>query len=181
MSKLDFQTWLYLFVTGATIKKEKKYTIEEAKHNVVYIFDSYDDFIDYFKKYLNEDEINQYIIDKAIYTTSKRGAIVALKGLCDHIITKTNTNRKLKSNIRELSEEEIKAIHQKGKLTPLEIVEKWESFDICAPGDAIGSVAVRCSYFNNCHECLMQYAFSQSEEYEPIDFKLCNSISDKTK
>ena len=51
MSKLDFQTWLYLFVTGATIKKEKKYTIEEAKHNVVYIFDSYDDFIDYFKKY----------------------------------------------------------------------------------------------------------------------------------
>ena len=87
----------------------------------------------------------------------------------------------MKSNIRELSEEEIKAIHQKGKLTPLEIVENWESFDICAPGDAIGSVAVRCSYFNNCHECLMQYAFSQSEEYEPIDFKLCNSISDKTK
>lgn len=92
MNKLDFQTWLYLFVTGATIKKEKKYTIEEAKHNVVYIFDSYDDFIDYFKKYLNEDEINQYIIDKAIYTTSKRGAIVALKGLCDHIITKTKEN-----------------------------------------------------------------------------------------
>ncbi len=82
-----------MFVTGATIKKEKKYTIEEAKHNVVYIFDSYDDFIDYFKKYLNEDEINQYIIDKAIYTTSKRGAIVALKGLCDHIITKTKRNK----------------------------------------------------------------------------------------
>lgn len=93
MSKLDFKTWLYLFITGATIKKEKKYAIEEAKHNVVYIFDSYDDFIDYFKKYLNEDEINKSIINKAIYTTSKRGAIVALKGLCDHIITKTKRNK----------------------------------------------------------------------------------------
>lgn len=178
MNKLDFETRLFLFFTGATIKKEKKYTIEEAKHNVVYIFDSYDDFIDYFKKYLNEDEINQYIIDKAIYTTSKRGAIVALKGLCDHIITKTN--RELKSNIRELSEEEINNIHSKGKLTPLEIVKKWELFDICAPGDAIGSVAFRCSYFNNCHDCLMHYAFNQLE-HEPIDLVLCNSISDKTK
>lgn len=64
MNKLDFQTWLYLFVTGATIKKEKKYTIEEAKHNVVYIFDSYDDFIDYFKKYLNEDEIINTLLIK---------------------------------------------------------------------------------------------------------------------
>ena len=93
MNKLDFETRLFLFFTGATIVREKKYTAKEAKHNVVYIFDSYDDFIDYFKKYLNEDEINQYIIDKAIYTTSKRGAIVALKGLCDHIITKTKRNK----------------------------------------------------------------------------------------
>ena len=93
MSKLDFKTWLYLFITGATIKKEKKYSTKETKCNVVYVFDSYDDFIDYFKKYLNEDEINKSIINKAIYTTSKRGAIVALKGLCDHIITKTKRNK----------------------------------------------------------------------------------------
>ena len=87
----------------------------------------------------------------------------------------------MKSNIRELSKDEIKAIHQKGKLTPpLVIVKKWESFNICAPGDAIGSVAFRCSYFNNCHDCLMHYAFNQLE-HEPIDLVLCNSISDKTK
>lgn len=180
MNKLDFETRLFLFVTGATIKKEKKYTIEEAKHNVVYIFDSYDDFIDYFLKYLEEDEINEYLIEETIYTISKRGAIVAFKGLCDSLITKIITRRELKSNIRELSEEEINNIHSKGKLTPLEIVKKWESFDICAPGDAIGSVAFRCSYFNNCHDCLMHYAFNQLE-HEPIDLVLCNSISDKTK
>mgnify|MGYP004508416287 CR=1 FL=1 len=95
MSKLDFKTWLYLFITGATIKKEKTYTTKETKCNVMYVFDSYDDFIDYFKKYLNEDEINKSAIDKAIYTTSKRGAIVAFKGLCDHIITKIKTNRNI--------------------------------------------------------------------------------------
>lgn len=180
MNKLDFETRLFLFFTGATIVREKKYTAEETNHNIVYIFDSYDDFNDYFLKYLEEDEINEYLIEEAIYTISKRGAIVAFKGLCDHIITKTKTNRELKSNIRELSEEEINNIHSKGKLTPLEIVKKWESFDICAPGDAIGSVAFRCSYFNNCHDCLMHYAFNQLE-HEPIDLVLCNSISDKTK
>ena len=161
MGKLDLKPNLFLFVTGVTIEKEKKYTIKRIENNVVYIFDSYDEFKNYFSKYVKE--VKEDVINQAIYTKSKKGAVVALKGLCDHIITKT----RLQYDIKELSQEEINDIHQRGKITQLEKVKEWESYDLCAPGDAIGSAAGRCAYFNyNCHECLLEYA-SHKIEHDP--------------
>lgn len=166
MGKLDLKTKRFLFITGATIEKEKKYTIKRIEKNVVYIFDSYEEFKNYFFEYV--DEVKEDVINLAIYTTSKKGAIVALKGLCDHIITKI----RLQYDIKELSQEEINDIHLKGKITQLEKVKEWESFDLCAPGDAIGSAAGRCAYFGyNCHECLLEFA-SHKVEHEPIELKL---------
>lgn len=86
MSKLDLKTKLFLYITGATIEKEKKYTMRSVAENVVYIFDSYDEFKNYFNEYVNG--VKEDVINSAIYTRSKKGAIVAFKGLCDHIITK---------------------------------------------------------------------------------------------
>lgn len=70
--------------------------------------------------------------------------------------------------IRELTQEEIDEIHANGKLTPNEIVDEWESFGLCAPGDAVGSAALRCHTFKDCHECLVHYAY---ESLEHTSFK----------
>lgn len=83
-----------------------------------------------------------------------------------------------KPKLKTLTTEQIEQIHSKGMLTPAEKVEEWESLDLCAPGDAIGSAAHRCKKFHhNCHDCLVDYA-DQKDEYESIlnNLKPVNNI-----
>lgn len=81
--------------------------------------------------------------------------------------------------LKPLSEEQIREIHSHGMITPEEQVREWESFDLCAPGDAIGSAANRCKKFkNNCHECLIDYA-SGKDEYHPLELSICHPYDDK--
>ena len=64
-------------------------------------------------------------------------------------------------------------------LHPLEVVQLWESHDLCIEGNKTISTKNRCKYFNqNCHECLMEEA-SHELEHDNIDFKLVNSIIDE--
>ena len=72
-----------------------------------------------------------------------------------------------KPKFKELTQEQIKDIHARGKITPQEKVKEWEGMDLCAPGDAIGSAAWRCRKFKNCHDCLVDYA-NQNEEYTSL-------------
>ena len=68
-------------------------------------------------------------------------------------------------DIKPLPAEQIEDIHSRGKITPAEKVKEWESLDLCAPGDAIGSASWRCKKFrHSCHDCLVDYA-SNHEEY----------------
>lgn len=81
--------------------------------------------------------------------------------------------------LKPLSEEQIREIHSHGMITPEEQVREWESFDLCAPGDAIGSAANRCKKFGyNCHECLIDYA-SGKDEYHPLELSVCHPYDDK--
>lgn len=81
--------------------------------------------------------------------------------------------------LKTLSEEQIREIHSHGMITPEEKVREWESFDLCAPGDAIGSAANRCKKFkNNCHECLIDYA-SGKDEYHPLELSIHHPYDDK--
>ena len=91
MKGLDLKTELFLHLTRA--KKVKvsdldpsKIEIKEEKRNIVYVFDSYKDYYNYFKKYLKK--VDEELIAKAIYTTGEKGQVVALKGLCERIIIK---------------------------------------------------------------------------------------------
>ena len=69
--------------------------------------------------------------------------------------------------------------YSRGMITPAEKVREWESFDLCAPGDAIGSAANRCKKFGyNCHECLIDYA-SGKDEYHPLELSICHPYDDK--
>ena len=175
MEKLDLKTKIYLYLTNANIvkhekiekvKEKKELLINEKENNKnnVYIFKNHDEYKDYFLMYLNN--VNDDLIDLAIYTKGKNGQIVALEGLCKHIILK----RKL---IEIYTEEKVKEIHARGNKTALEQVEEWESYDLCAPGDAIGSTKNRCHTYINCHACLLEYA-SHKLEYPKMDLKIIN-------
>lgn len=180
--RLDFKTWLYLYITKALkvehipvveVKDKRRMYVKDSKENEVYIFKDYDEYRKFFLMYLNN--IEDDVIDLAIYTRGSKGQIVALKGLCEHIIVKKKVNDFYSS----ISQEQIDEIHAKGKLTPLEVVQLWESYDLCVEGNKSILSKNRCRYFNhNCHECLMETA-SHRLEHDNIDFKVVNSISEE--
>ena len=178
--KLDFKTWLYLYITKvvkvehiAVVEVEEKnhMYVKDSKENEVYIFKDYDEYKKFFLMYL--DDIEDNVINLAIYTRGNKGQVVALKGLCEHIIVKKKVNYFYNS----ITQEQIDEIHSKGKLTPLEVVQLWESHDLCIEGSKTISSKNRCMYFNqNCHECLMETA-SHKLEHDNIDFEVANSMA----
>ena len=180
--KLDFKTWLYLYITHAVrvdhphvVEVEDKRTmfVKDSKKNEVFVFNNYEEYINYYLMYL--DSIEDEVIDLAIYTRGNKGQIVALKGLCEHIIVKKKINEFYSS----ITQEQIDEVHSKGKLTPLEAVQMWESFDLCVEGSKSILSKNRCQYFEkNCHECLMESA-SHKLEYDPMELSLSNSIIDE--
>lgn len=113
MGRLDFKTILYLLGTGVTIEHEKKYTREKTDKNVCYIFSDYDEFKSYFDGY--SEGLNQDIIDLAIYTRSSHGSIVALKGLCDQIITSS----RIEDKSLDFSQQQISATENKIETAPV--------------------------------------------------------------
>lgn len=64
----------------------------------------------------------------------------------------------------ELTKEEIISIHKKGYLTAKEIVQEWESFGLCAPCNSKGPKNMKCNEYDNCHDCLVDFA-SQKDEW----------------
>lgn len=168
MSKLDIKTKLFLYITHAKVLKlvdTKDIEIKKANRQEVYVFENYDEYINYFKKYIKY--VDKDLIDLAIYTTGKNGQIVALRGLCEDIIIK----ERVKEFYGSFYQTKVDRVHSKGKITPLEKVKEYESLDLCAPGDAIGSAGNRCKYFSNCHECLLEYC-SHKDKYDKIDLQL---------
>ena len=171
MSRLDIRTALFLYIGHAKVLKltdTKEIEVKQANPQEVYIFENYDEYINYFKKYIQY--VDEDVIDLPILTTGKKGQIVAFKGLCEKIIIK----ERIKEFYGSFYRTKVDKIHSKGKITPLEKVKEYESLDLCAPGDAIGSAGVRCKYFSNCHDCLLEYC-SHKEEYDKIDLQLVNS------
>lgn len=178
--KLDFKTWLYLYITKVVkvehipvveVEEKNHMYVKDSKENEVYIFKDYDEYKKFFLMYL--DDIEDNVINLAIYTRGNKGQVVALKGLCEHIIVKKKVNYFYNS----ITQEQIDEIHSKGKLTPLEVVQLWESHDLCIEGSKTISSKNRCMYFNqNCHECLMETA-SHKLEHDNIDFEVANSMA----
>ena len=79
-TKLDFKTWLYLFITNAirvwhipVIMVEDKLTmsIKEIKKNEVYVFKDYEEYRNFFLMYL--DSVDEDLISLAIYTKGDQG------------------------------------------------------------------------------------------------------------
>ena len=72
--KLDFKTWLYLYITHAVrvdhplaVEVEDKRTmfVKDSKKNEVFVFNNYEEYRNYYLMYL--DSIEDEVIDLAIY------------------------------------------------------------------------------------------------------------------
>jgi hypothetical protein len=166
---LDLKTKMYLKKMGANIVPiSENIEITRINPKDVYVFNNYDEYNGYFSKYLKK--VDDSLIELAIYTKGKKGQIVASKGLCERIVIKQRT----KEFYDSYDQDKIDRIHFDGQLTPMEKLKETESHDLCAVGDAIGSAANRCRFFENCHDCLAEY-YSHEEEYPPFDIKLVNN------
>ena len=88
--KLDIEAYLFLMLCHLKEDKNKEYSIDLCPRNIAYIFDNYDGFRNYF--YQNGISIvDDEIFDLSIIKITKKGTVIALKGLCDHIIRKYNS------------------------------------------------------------------------------------------
>lgn len=161
-SRLDFKTWLFLHIMNVIkvehipvvdVDEKRTMFVRDSKKNEVYIFKDYDEYRRFYLMYL--DDIDNDIIDLAILTRGSKGQIVALRGLCEHIVVKKKVNNFYNS----ITQEKIDEIHARSKLTPLEAVELWEANDLCVEGNKNLLSKNRCDFFeHNCHECLMEQA-----------------------
>lgn len=176
--RLDFKTRLYLYITNAIMVKhtpvvdvpqKRRMYVSYSPKNEVYIFKDHDEYKRFFLMYL--DDVLDDVIDLAIYAKDSKGQIVALKALCKFIIVK----KKVNDFYNSITQEQIDEIHSKRKLTPLEVVQLWESHNLCIEGSKAIFPKNRCEFFNhNCHECLLESA-SHKLEYDNIDFETVNS------
>lgn len=145
-----------------------------------------DDKVKYVYNMYRSNSINEstkigVVKKKKLFTRKKDIEIVSLVDLIEELSQKyieqqqNKKNALTKTKNMHLTQEEINDIHKRGNLTPLEKVKEWESYGLCAPGDAIGSAKDRCRSFISCHDCLTDYAYEQSE-YTPMfkNFKIVN-------
>ena len=141
--------WLK-FVYNFNIEENIRYTLEDWDKNTVYIFENYDKFKEYFVTYRAKD-ISESILRECIFATFNDGRVIAFEGKCDYLITKYIPYRKY-------TPKDIQEIHERGHLTPWEAVDEWVDFGLCVPANS-----ARCHVFNNCYECLVNYAGKDSE------------------
>ncbi len=85
--KIDIEAKLFIALLRLKEEKNKKYSTGECEKNIVYLFDNYDEFKAYFE--LNGfTNISEDLLEICRMKTTKKGTIVALKGLCDYTIKK---------------------------------------------------------------------------------------------
>ena len=90
---VDIELSLYKYLLKLKEEVKKEYNKEECSANHVYIFDNMDEFRNYFISNGVVD-IDDDILGLCKIKTSKKGRIVAFKGLCDHYITGYFQNKK---------------------------------------------------------------------------------------
>lgn len=147
---MDLELKMTMYVYGLEQAKEIKYTVDDCNSNLVYVFDNYEEYKNYFITN-GLTRLNKGLLDMCIYKKTSKGKIITRKIICDSIITRLKKPRIYTCK-------EIREIHAKGNITPWEKVVEWEQHEICAPASYD-----RCARFNNCHECLVNYA---SENYD---------------
>ena len=87
MKTLDIEAKFYMYFFKLIEEKNQEYTIDECHHNIVYVFDDYKSFEAYFINNSVEPVNLKKMYDICVMKKTKKGTIIALKGLCDKAIT----------------------------------------------------------------------------------------------
>ena len=111
----DLEATLFIWFQELNVEEKKEYT-ETVKEDcsTVYVFNDYDEFENYFNQYGIH---NKEIINTCKLKTTRKGTIIALKGICDYAIkvrkamdpmdnyeyTKKDTSKKELSNIEKVA------------------------------------------------------------------------------
>ena len=83
--KIDIEALFFIRLLNLKEAKIKKYSSVESKCNVVYLFDNEEDYKYYFIDNGFSD-VSKTILNAARMKTTKKGTIIALKGVCDYAI-----------------------------------------------------------------------------------------------
>lgn len=99
------------------------------------------------------------------------GSIILAKHLVDGTTAQEEEqhveNHHVPPILKELSPEQIADIHSRGKITPAEYVEQWESTGMCWVISE-DRAAPWCENFrHNCHDCLVAMA-NESDEHTSL-------------
>lgn len=87
--KFDIEAQLFMYILRLKEEKNKEYSIDECNHHIAYKFEDYEEFRNYF---INNGCTRAYYDDflsVCKMKTTKKGSIIALKGLCDYAITRS--------------------------------------------------------------------------------------------
>jgi len=88
--KVDIEAKLFIALLHLKEEKNKKYSVDKCEKNLAYLFDNYEEFKSYFE--LNGfANIGEDLVEICRMKTTKKGTIIALKGLCDYTIRKHNS------------------------------------------------------------------------------------------
>lgn len=71
-----------------------------------------------------------------------------------------------KPELKFLTQEQIDDIHQRGMLTPEEMLEEFKEMQYCPFTNGCS----RCSEFENCNDCLIDYVNTQDEWMSFVSF-----------
>ena len=168
--KLDFGTNLFLsYINAKKVSHPSVRKIDKKLHmyvnpcdvHDVYVFNNFDEYRDFYLMYF--DSIDDTLIDLAVITHGNKGQVVALKSLVNLIIIRKQTCDFLDS----ITDEMIDKIHEKGNLTPFDILDYWEENDICPPATSGLIEKGRCDFFTDCEDCRKECVRNHMEYIPP--------------
>ena len=84
---MDIEKILFMYILSLKEEKVKEYSAEESDPHLAYVFTNPEEYKTYFDNNGLENADDELLRLCRIKTT-KKGNIIALKGLCDHAITR---------------------------------------------------------------------------------------------
>ena len=84
---IDFEASLFMHILKLKEEKNKYYSLIECDPHIAYVFKNFEEY----KSYFNENgfpDIDEDLLNICRMKTTSSGSVIALKGICDHAITR---------------------------------------------------------------------------------------------
>lgn len=103
MKKVDLEAELFIKVLGLKEEKIKRYSEEESDLSLVYLFNDYDEYKNYFAIH-GFEKITEEILELCEMKVTSNGTVIALKQLCDSTIKKYREKNHIDDDNKEIKD-----------------------------------------------------------------------------